>query len=68
MAFGKGPSQWNLRVRDAEHALEVKQARDERDGRQPQKHLDKLREIREREVGKQRSGWGGSSDVMKEVT
>jgi hypothetical protein len=68
MNFWNGPSQQELRTRDAEHALEVKQARDERDGRQPQKHLDKLKETREREVGKQRSGWGGGSDNVKKVT
>lgn len=65
--FGRH-SQQDLRTRDAEHALEVKQKRDERDGRQPQKHLDKLKEIREREVGKQRSGWGGGSDNVRKVT
>lgn len=65
--FGRH-SQQDLRTRDAEHALEVKQKRDERDGRQPQRHLDKLKEIREREVGKQRSGWGGGSDNVRKVT
>jgi hypothetical protein len=68
MNFWKGPSQQSMRTRDAEHALEKKQARDEADGRQPQKHLDKIREIREREVGKQRSGWGGGSDNVRKVT
>lgn len=66
MAFGRH-NQQDLRTRDAEYALDVKQKRDERDGRQPQKHLDRLKEIREREVGKQRSGMGGTSDVMKKV-
>jgi hypothetical protein len=66
MAFGRH-SQQDLRTRDAEHALDVKQKRDERDGRQPQAHLDKLKEIREREVGKQKSGWGGGSDNVRKV-
>lgn len=66
MAFGRH-SQQDLRTRDAEHALDVKQKRDERDGRQPRKHLDRLQEIREREVGKQRSGWGGGSNNVRKV-
>jgi hypothetical protein len=57
-------SQETLRIWAAEAALK-KQERDEGRDHTPLEHLAKTRKIRERELGKQKSGWGGGSDVMK---
>lgn len=61
-------SQQSLRIQAAEKAMD-RQERDENNENNatPRKHLEKVRGIRERELGKQNAGMGGTSDVMKKV-
>jgi hypothetical protein len=80
MAFGKithnGPTQQELRTRDAKEALE----RDDQK-KAPWSHRDRVQAIREREYGKQttamppdktrpnepKRSWGGGSDNVRKV-
>jgi hypothetical protein len=67
MAFGKithnGPTQQDIRTRHASEALDKDDQR-----KAPVKHQEKVQAIREREYGKQTSGWGGGSDNVRKVT
>lgn len=74
MAFNKiipggAERQRDYRIRDAKHAVEVKQPREEARARNQSErdHAEKVGKIRERELGKQEADMGGTSDVIKKV-
>lgn len=67
MGFGKltgqdWPTQSELRVHHACKAIE----KDDQ-GKSPPDHKEKVEGIREREYGKQTTGWGGGSDDVRKV-
>lgn len=60
-------TQRDMRIRDAKHALHDKQPRDERNGKTPWEHLDKVRGIRKHELGAQENDLGGGPTSIKRV-